>query len=673
VRFPKNEPPAPPAPFSDRDLGLPRSELAGLGRPTTPLSRPLILNPRADDPAPPTLHAAASTDHLYELGLTNAAMGFLAAALDVLLECVARAPGHAGAWRKLAQLLRLAGRTAEARSAEAAAERASLAEAAAAPAAIDRLPGRLDKAERKLRDMLRGKTGERAMAVLRDGLTANPLDVVAMRLLAQRELQAGDTRTAWSLLQRILDLCPAYIGAREDYAASLLENRAQMAVAAAHTRRLLDQAPRHANYRRMHALALALTGKPAAAAGLLAGLLREQPRETRDWLSYGQVLHALGRRTDSEQAFRKCLALQPGMGEAYAALADLKGDCLKEADVDAIRAHLQADTLDPVGRMHMLYALAHAKEQAGDFSASFTAYEESARLSRAIAAKKHKGYKPRHVANRVRRQKAVFTRENLEKRLSPAAAGRSGPTPIFIVGMPRAGSSLVEQILASHSLVEGTGELPLVTDLTYELAYSRILVKPDAYPECLLDLTSDQLAALGARVVERAADYRQADRAFFVDKDPINWLEAGLIHLILPHAKIIDIRREPMAACFAMFKQKLSTEAMFSTDLVELGRYYNSYVSMMDHWETVLPGRIHFMRYERLVDDTEHEIRRLLDYCGLPFEDGCLRFWQNDRAVATPSSEQVRRPIFRSALQHWRNFEPWLGPLREALEQPPEA
>jgi hypothetical protein len=158
-----------------------------------------------------------------------------------------------------------------------------------------------------------------------------------------------------------------------------------------------------------------------------------------------------------------------------------------------------------------------------------------------------------------------------------------------------------------------------------------------------------------------------------VDKRPFNWLEAGLIHMILPQAKIIDIRREPMAACFAMFKQMLPIETSFSKDLGDLGHYYNHYVSMMDHWRTVLPGRIHFIQYERLVDDTETEIRRLLDYCGLPFEDGCLRFWENDRAVSTPSSEQVRRPIFRSALQQWRNFEPWLGPLRDALDQPAEA
>jgi hypothetical protein len=283
-----------------------------------------------------------------------------------------------------------------------------------------------------------------------------------------------------------------------------------------------------------------------------------------------------------------------------------------------------------------------------------------------------KGYSRREGAERVRRQKAVFSAENLNGRLRRAPAPTSGPTPIFIVGMPRAGSTLVEQILASHSLVEGTIELPLIKQLTIELAFSRIMLTPDAYPQCLLRLTQEQLAAHGACFIERARAFRNTDRPFFVDKRPSNWLEAGLIHLILPHAKIIDIRREPMAACFAMYKQILPTEMNFATDLGNLGHYYSNYVNIMDHWRSVLPGRIHFLRYERLVEDTEGEIRRLLEYCDLPFEESCLRFWENDRAVSTPSSEQVRRPIYRAAVEQWRNFEPWLGPLREALDQPAE-
>jgi hypothetical protein len=189
-----------------------------------------------------------------------------------------------------------------------------------------------------------------------------------------------------------------------------------------------------------------------------------------------------------------------------------------------------------------------------------------------------------------------------------------------------------------------------------------------AYPERVLELTPDELAALGERYIRDAGIYRVSNRTYFVDKRPWNWMDAGLIHLILPHAKIIDIRREPMSACFAMFKQLLPVDCAFTYDLNHLGRYYNGYVGMMQHYDKALPGRIHYVSYERLVEDTETEIRRLLEYCGLPFEEGCLRFWETDRAVVTPSAEQVRTPIFKDAMQQWRNYEPWLGPLKAALE-----
>jgi tetratricopeptide (TPR) repeat protein len=659
---------------ADADRRLSTGGLPGLGRPSPPPGPPFALAPSPNKPASvaPRVSEPAPA-HLFELGLTQAAMGFHAAAIETLRDCTARAPDHAAAWRTLAQLLRLANRDGDAQAAEAAADRASSADTPPGSGATDLSPGRMDKAERKLREMLRGKARDPALAALRGRLVDDPRDVVAMRLLARLESQAGDTRTAWSLLERALDVCPSYVGAREDYAESLLENHARVAVFALQTAHLLDLAPRNARYRKMRAYALIFTGKFAAAADILAGLLREQPRSVSDWRLYGHALHSLGRRDESEQAYRKCLDLRPDFGEAYAGLADLKGNYLTDADVGAIRLHLAGDALEPASRMQMLSAMAYALEQAGDFQASFAAYAESARLARAITEESGKGYDRRHGAERVRRQKAVFTRENLTGRLRQAPAPTSGPTPIFVVGMPRAGSTLVEQILASHGLVEGTSELPLLKELTNELGLSRLLVTQDAYPQCLLRMTQDQLAALGARVIERARAFRQTDRPFYVDKRLLNWLEVGLIHMILPHAKIIDVRREPMAACFAMYKQMLSIELNFSTDLGDLGHYYNNYVSMMDHWRSVLPERVYFLRYETLVEDTESEIRRLLDYCGLPFEDGCLRFWENDRAVSTPSSEQVRRPIFRGALEHWRNFEPWLGPLRDALDQPADA
>jgi tetratricopeptide (TPR) repeat protein len=654
---------------------LPQGGLPGLGRPSPspPLGSSPILAPSANKSVSPALPVVEPAPvHLFELALTQAAMGFHAAAIGILRDYTARAPDHAAAWRELAKLLRLANKDREAEAADEAARAASKGvESDPPPVAV--VPAPTDRAERKLRELLRGKTGQPAIAILRERLIANPRDVATMRLLAELEARAGDNMSAWGLLERALEICPSYIGAREDYAEALLLHHARLTVFATHTEVLLEHAPRNVRYRRLRAYALTFTGKLAASAEILAGLLRENPRNVPDWHLYGHALHSLGRRDESEKAYRKCLELQPDWGEAYSGLADLKGKYLTDADIGAIRVHLANDALELTSRRHMLYAVAYTLEQAGDFPASWAAYDECARLACAIAERHRRGYSRRQGAERVRRQKAVFTRENLKERLRQAPAPTSGPTPIFIVGMPRAGSTLVEQILASHSLVEGTSELPLLTELTNELSHSRIMVTQDAYPECLLGFTQEQLAALGARVIERSRAFRQTDRPFFVDKRPFNWLEAGLLHLILPHAKIIDIRREPMAACFAMYKQILPVEVSFSKNLGDLAQYYNNYVSMMDHWESVLPGRVHFLRYEHLVDDTETEIRRLLNYCDLPFEEGCLRFWENDRAVTTPSSEQVRRPIYRGALEHWRNFEPWLGPLREALDQPADA
>jgi hypothetical protein len=242
-------------------------------------------------------------------------------------------------------------------------------------------------------------------------------------------------------------------------------------------------------------------------------------------------------------------------------------------------------------------------------------------------------------------------------------------TPIFVVGMPRAGSTLVEQILASHSLVEGTMELPVLGNVVRDLSLGRLISNPAVYPECVRDLNASELADLGAHYLEESKAYRRMNRPYFIDKQPWNWRDAGFIRLILPHAKIVDARRKPMAACFAMYKLQLEIDSLFPYGFRNLAYCYTQYARMMADYETVMPGYIHFLSYERLVEDTESEVRRLLGYCGLPFEEGCLRFWETGRAVATPSGEQVRQPIYRDAVEQWRNFEPWLGPLKEALTE----
>jgi len=602
-------------------------------------------------------------------------MSFHTAAIEILRDCTALAPDHGPAWHKLAELLRLAGQDAQADAAEAAARTSAGGEWK--KGSDERTLERLQKDERKLIEPLKSKPEDEAAMALRGHLMANPLDAVAMRFLARLEARGGDRLTARTLFERALDVCPAYTGAREEYCGLLADQHDSAAIAEAE--RLLAESPDNPHYGFLYANTLMDRGKVDAAIGVLTDLLREDPNNVQFWLLYGNALRVTGRREEAVQAYRKCLEVQPDMGHAWWGLAELKDKVLTQADIAEMRAQVGEHALPSESRMAILYALGQTLERAGNFPESFAAYEEGAREHRAI--KEHKEKKPQDAEalevsgsrdrddtrSGMRRLKAVFSRENLAARLAQAPVA-SSDTPIFVIGMPRAGSTLVEQILSSHSRVEGIGERSLISDVKRVLATSRMLVVRNAYPDCMLEVTRDRLAALGARVIAESRKYRTTDRPFFVDKRPWNWVDVGFIHLILPQAKIIDIRREPMAACFAMYKQMLPAGSCgFSYDLKELGPYYNRYVSLMDHWNAVLPGRVHFVQYERLVEDTEGEIRRMLDYCGLPFEEGCLRFWELDRAIVTPSAEQVRRPIYRHALEQWRNFEPWLGPLKEAL------
>jgi hypothetical protein len=233
--------------------------------------------------------------------------------------------------------------------------------------------------------------------------------------------------------------------------------------------------------------------------------------------------------------------------------------------------------------------------------------------------------------------------------------------------MPRSGSTLIEQILSSHSAIEGTMELQDINILVSRLDGAGKKARPPDYPEILADLPVERFAGLGEDYLERARIQRKLGKPFFVDKMPNNFQHAGFIHLILPNARIVDARRHPMACCFSNFKQHFARGQAFAYDLDDVGRYYRDYVELMAHFDSVLPGRVHRVVYERMVADPEREIRALLAYCGLPFEDACLRFYENDRAVRTASSEQVRRPIFTTAVEHWRNYEEWLDPLRNAL------
>jgi hypothetical protein len=324
-----------------------------------------------------------------------------------------------------------------------------------------------------------------------------------------------------------------------------------------------------------------------------------------------------------------------------------------------MEAALDRDDLGEEDRFHLHFALGKAHEDAGNHARSFDHYADGNRRRRAMI-----DYDPGEISDSVRRSAALLTADFFAARRD---AGSPARDPIFILGMPRAGSTLIEQILSSHPLIEGTQELPDIAQLARRLGGRKLKSEASAYPECLAAIAGDELQALGEEYIARTRIHRKTERPLFIDKMPNNWLHAGLIHLILPNARIIDARRHPLGCCFSNFKQHFARGQAFSYDLDDVGRYYRDYVGMMAAIDRALPGRVHRVFYETMVEDTEAEVRRLLDYVGVDFDAACLRFFETERAVRTASSEQVRRPINREGLEQWQPYERWLAPLKASL------
>jgi tetratricopeptide (TPR) repeat protein len=391
---------------------------------------------------------------------------------------------------------------------------------------------------------------------------------------------------------------------------------------------------------------------------LYAGLLAAWPGQASIWMSYGHALASAGRERDSIDAYRKCIELSPRSGEAYWSLANLKTFRFSPQDIEAMRAQLERPDLAQDERYHFNFALGKAFEDAGNHADCFAHYAHGNRLRRAEL-----DYRADETTGHVRRSKSLLTAAFFAAR---SDHGSPSPDPIFIVGLPRAGSTLIEQILSSHSAVEGTMELPDIISIARRLG-GKHRGDLSRYPEIMAELDAQDCRALGEEYLTRTRIQRKTAKPLFIDKMPNNFLHIGLIHLALPKAKIIDARRHPMACCFSGFKQHFARGQRYTYSLEEIGAYYLDYVDLMAHFDAALPGKIHRVFYESLVEDTEREVRRLLDYCGLPFESACLKFYENDRAVRTASAQQVRKPIFREALDHWRHFEPWLAPLRNVL------
>jgi tetratricopeptide (TPR) repeat protein len=496
-----------------------------------------------------------------------------------------------------------------------------------------------------------------AESLLRAHLKQFPTDLPALRMLAEVAARLQRYADAEVLLERALELAPSFVPARHNYAVVLHRQR-KIKAAWEQVQKLVEADPLNPSYRTLKAAIASGIGEYDQALELYAGVLAEYPHNARVWMSYGHSLKTANRQTDCVQTYRKSIELAPQLGEAYWSLANLKTFKFEPADIEAMQTQLARGKLTPEDRFHFHFALGKAFEDAAQFAESFKHYEEGNSLRR-----KGVGYDADWNSEQMRRMQALFTPQFFAAR---AGQGASAPDPIFIVGLPRSGSTLLEQILSSHPQVEGTMELADMPNLVRELGGSQVRAK-SKYPESIAALDAEALRSLGERYLELTRIYRRTDAPFFIDKLPNNFAHTGLIHLILPRAKIIDARRHPLGCCFSGYKQHFARGQHFTYNLDDIGRYYRDYVELMAHYDAVLPGRVHRVIYEQLIEDTEGEVRRVLDYCGLPFDQRCLRFYENERAVRTASSEQVRRPIYREGVDHWVNYEPWLGPLKSAL------
>jgi len=488
-----------------------------------------------------------------------------------------------------------------------------------------------------------------AEPLLRARLKEQPTDIAAIRMLAELAGRIGRYRDAENLLRRAVELAPGFHAARANLA-TVLHRQNRPSEALAELDRLAAESPDNASHDNLRAAALGRLGAFEEAIALYERVLAEHPDQPKVWMSHAHMLKTVGRLDDGIAAYRRALALAPTLGEVWWSLANLKTVRFDDNDIAAMEAAQATDDLAAEDRFHLEFALGKAHDDRRDAEAAFIRYDAANRHRRALIA-----YDANETSATVDRMIATLTPELFARF---AGAGHDAPDPIFILGMPRAGSTLIEQILASHSQVEGTSELPDIPVLSGRIA---------DYPTGLDATEPALLRDLGERYLDRTRVLRRESKPRFIDKLPNNWLHAGLIHLILPNATIIDARRHPLDCCWSNFKQHFARGQTFTYDLADLGHYYADYVRLMAHIDAVLPGRVHRVVHERLVDDPEGEIRKLLAACGLDFEDACLRFHENTRAVRTPSSEQVRRPISRDGMDAWRPFDAWLGPLRDAL------
>jgi tetratricopeptide (TPR) repeat protein len=586
------------------------------------------------------LHPRFSRLH-QERGQCYVALRDAERAIEAFLRAVNMNPALPASWSMLEGLYRMTGHA------------ASAAQAAAHVATLNALPPEVVTATALFSD------GELAAAeqLVRAFLLRHGHHVEAMRLLARIGIAREVYDDAQLLLEGVLELAPDYHAARYDYARALIERHLYQR-AEAELSKLLAAEPDNRSYRTLYALAQVGLGRHERAVGLYRELLAGAPEPAELHLSVAHSLKTLGRLPEAVTEYRTAAAARPGYGDAYWSLANLKTYRFEDEELERMRAAERAPLASAVDRYHLCFALGKALEDRGEYAESFGYYARGNALRRAQSP-----YRPEVFEHNTRLQIEVCDAALFERL---AEAGERAPDPIFIVGLPRSGSTLIEQILASHSAVEGTHELADIPRLVAELQGRDWDPEQPRYPALLRDMGAEDFRRLGAKYLSDTRIYRSG-KARFIDKMPNNFRHIGLLHLMLPEARIIDARREPMACCFGNFKQLFAHGQEFAYGLEDLARYYRTYLELMRHWDRVLPGRVLRVQHEDLVDDLQGNVRRLLEYCGLDFEPACVEFHKTERSVRTASSEQVRRPIYREGLDQWRHYEPWLSELRGAL------
>ncbi|WP_379553891.1 tetratricopeptide repeat-containing sulfotransferase family protein [Qipengyuania sp. DGS5-3] len=574
-----------------------------------------------------------------EEGHLALAQGADARALDAFTRATRFNPALAASWREQARLLGEAGRTQEAGAATAQQQR------------LAALPKELVAVTHHLAE---GRV-LRAEEICRHYLRQRPRDVEGMRLLAKIGLELGVLDDAEFLLESAVSFEPDNVQLKLDYV-DVLRRRQKFARAHEEAMKLYDSDPASPLFQSRLAIECMQTGEYDQAFELFEQVLQKLPNDPATLTSMGHALKTRGRREEAVARYQAAIAVKPDHGDAHYALANLKNYAFSDEELSLMQAQAERSDLAFMDRVHVSFALGKALEDRGDYAASFEHYEAGNALKRAQTR-----YSADAMSEELAKQKEYCTAELFADK---AGFGCEAPDPIFILGLPRAGSTLLEQILASHSQVDGTLELPDILALAHRLRGRKL--GQSQYPANLHDLKFEDAAKFGEQFINDTQVHRQ-DAPLFIDKMPNNFRHIGLIHLILPNAKIIDARRAPMDCCFSGFKQLFAEGQEFTYGLEEIGRYYADYVDLMDHWDAVLPGKVLRVSHEDVLDDLEGQTRRMLDYLELPFEEACLAFHKTDRAVRTASSEQVREPINRKGQNAWQPYQAWLGPLKNAL------